>query len=170
MKRRLSRLRQRFRAFWRSRGGILGAKLLGVYDQVSCGSAGDSLSMRLEVLWRLVPVFALAARHPKEPRGAVLTSFGKILLEQAIHARNLRAGRRSGYGWSSDDNVIPSFSYFHAVTDDMNGRGHWTVRQLPARHWALVAAFRPHSGSVGFCIASARPCGNAPGTAQGPRI
>lgn len=46
-----------------------------------------------------------------------------------------------GYGWSSDDNAIPSFSYLYAVTGVMSGRGHWTVRQATVRHWALALLF-----------------------------
>jgi hypothetical protein len=72
----------------------------------------------------------------------VLTSFGKILLKQAVYSEDpLPATGAQGQGWYSDDNAIPSFSYFHAVTGDMTRKGHWTVRQVTIRHWALVLLF-----------------------------
>jgi len=67
---------------------------------------------------------------------------GKILLQQAVYDDEpLPAMAARGYGWSSDENVIPSFSYFHAVTGDMSRKGHWTVRQITVPHWALVPLF-----------------------------
>jgi len=140
-----------------------------VYDQVSCGSAGD----RYQCAWKSYDAsFQFPGWPPGIPKGAsgaVLTSFGKILLEQAIHGEEPLRGTAHGYGWSSDDNVIPSFSYFHAVTGDMNGRGHWTVRQATARHWALVLLFAALPAAWVFA-SRRRAVRYAPGTAQGPRI
>lgn len=72
---------------------------------------------------------------------AVLTSFGKILLERRTYDGEPLRVAAHGSGWSSDDNAIPSFSYFHAVTGDMTRSGQWTIRQVTLRHWALVLLF-----------------------------
>ena len=42
------------------------------------------------------------------------------------------------WGWASDENVIPSFSYLQAVTADTTHSGHWAIRQLSLRHGALL--------------------------------
>ena len=113
-----------------------------VYDQVSYGSALD----RHQYAWVSYSASFEFARWPpgipKGASGAVLTSSGTVLLEDAVYSEE-PLGRTSshGYGWSSDDGVIPGFSYFHAITGDMNRSGHWTVRQVTARHWALVLLF-----------------------------
>jgi hypothetical protein len=113
-----------------------------MYDQVSCGSGPD----HFRCAWTSYDAsFQFPRWPPGIPKGAssaVLLCFGKILLQQALHDEQPR--RRTpaaGYGWASDTNVIPSFSYVYAVTDDMNGRGNWTVRQATFRHWALVVLF-----------------------------
>jgi hypothetical protein len=112
-----------------------------VYDQVSCGSVLD----RFQCAWRSYGAsFQFPGWPPGIPKGAsgaVLTSFGKILLKQAIHSEEPLRGTAHGYAWSSDENVIPSFSYFYAITGSMNDRGHWTVRQVTVRHWALMLLF-----------------------------
>jgi hypothetical protein len=111
-----------------------------VYDQVSCGSNS------YQCAWMS---YGASFQFPRWPPGipegassAVLTCFGKVLLQQAVYSEEPPPGTGSrGYGWSSDPNVIPSFSYFYAVTGDMTGKGHWTVRQVTARHWALLMLF-----------------------------
>ena len=112
-----------------------------VYDQVSCACVLD----RFQCAWKSYDAsFQFPAWPPSIPTGAsgaALTAFGKILLKQAIHSEEPLRGTAHGYGWSSDDNVIPSFSYFHAITGSMDDRGHWTVRQVTVRHWALMLLF-----------------------------
>ncbi len=113
-----------------------------VYDQMSCGSMLD----RHRCTWKS---YGASLQFPRWPPGipegnsrAVLICFGKILVEQTVYSEDpLPLVAPPGYSWSSDGNVIPSFSYFHAVTGDMNHRGHWTVRRATARHWALVLLF-----------------------------
>jgi len=112
-----------------------------VYDQISCGSALD----RHQCVWKS---YSASFQFPRWPPGipeggsvALLTSFGKVLLQRAVYSDGVPGGSSQGYGWSSDDNVIPSFSYFRAVTGDMNRNGQWTVHQATARHWALVLLF-----------------------------
>ena len=110
-----------------------------VYDQMSCGSALEGY----RCTWKS---YGASFQFPRWPPGipqgasrAVLICCGKILLEQAVYSEEpVPATRQGGYGWSSDENIIPSFSFFHAVTGDMNRTGHWTVRQVTVRHWALV--------------------------------
>ena len=113
-----------------------------VYDQVSCGSIPD----RYRCTWRSYDASFDFPRWPpgipKEASSAVLTCFGKVLFQQGVYSEQPLPGMAShGYGRSSDDNAIPSFSYFYAVTGDMSGRGHWTVRQVTVRHWGLVLLF-----------------------------
>jgi hypothetical protein len=113
-----------------------------VYDQVSCGSVTD----RYPCGWKSYDAsFAFPRWPPGIPEGAwgaALTCYGKVLLEQAVYREDPLPGTTArGYGWASDENVIPSFSYFYAVTGDMTRGGHWTVRQVTARHWALVLLF-----------------------------
>jgi hypothetical protein len=113
-----------------------------VYDHLSCGSAGD----RYRCSWNSYGTsFPFTRWPPGIPAGAskaVLICYGKILLEQAVHNDEaLPAIAPRGYRWSSDENVIPSFSYFYAVTGAMNDRGHWKVLQVTVRHWALVLLF-----------------------------
>ena len=115
------------------------ARSYWVYDQVSCGYAPYSD----QCAWKSYSAsFQFAGWPPGIPKGAssaVLTSFGKILLQHAVYSEEpLRGVSPHGYGWSSDDNVIPRFSYFYAVTGDMNRSGHWIVRQVTATHWALL--------------------------------
>jgi hypothetical protein len=109
-----------------------------VYDQISCGHqqcAWTSYSAPFEFT-RWPPAI------PEGASSALLTSFGKISLRQAVYSEEPRLDASSrGYGWSSDENVIPSFSYSYAVTSDMSRSGHWTVRQISIRHWALVLLF-----------------------------
>jgi len=79
---------------------------------------------------------------PENSSGAVLTSAGKVLLQQAIYMEEpLHETGAQGYSWASDDNVVPSFSYLHAVTGDMTRSGHWIVRQATVRHWAVASLF-----------------------------
>lgn len=118
------------------------ARSYWVYDHVSCGSALD----RHQCVWRSYSASYEFQRWPPGiPRGAsdaVLVSFGKILLQHADYGEEpVPRASAHGYGWSSDDNVIPSFSYFYAVTGDMTRSGQWTVRQVTAPHWALVLLF-----------------------------
>lgn len=113
-----------------------------VYDQVSCGSVSD----RYQCAWKSYDASFQFPRWPpgmpKGAAGAVLTCFGKVQLAQRVYSEELPRGTAAhGYGWSSDENIIPSFSYLYAETGDMNGRGHWTVRQVTVRHWALVLLF-----------------------------
>jgi len=77
---------------------------------------------------------------PNGSSGAVLTSGGKVLLQQAVYVE-APLHQAQGYAWSSDDNVLPSFSYVHAVTGDMSRSGHWIVRQATVRHWAVLSLF-----------------------------
>ena len=82
---------------------------------------------------------------PAAPKGAsftLLTCVGKLYFHETVHHsdRERRAAARD-QAWASDDNIIPSFSYFYTVTGDMNGDGWWTIRQVTMRHWALVALF-----------------------------
>ena len=113
-----------------------------IYDQVSCGSVSD----RYQCAWKSYDAsFPFPRWPPGIPKGAsaaVLLCFGKVLLEQRVYSEDLPHGTASrGYGWSSDENIIPSFSYLFAETGDMTGRGRWRVRQVTARHWALVLLF-----------------------------
>ena len=113
-----------------------------VYDHLSCGSPLDRYRCNRKS-------YGASFQFPRWPPGipegasrAALICCGKILLEQAVYSEEpLPAMALRGYGWSSDENVIPSFSYFYAVTGDMNGRGHWKVLQFTVRHWALVLLF-----------------------------
>lgn len=112
-----------------------------VYDQVAFGTFADGR-------WAWT-----AYRHsypftrwpPAAPKGAsltLLTCFGKIYMhETAFHSDAERVATARGHAWASDDNIIPSFSYLHAVTGDVSGKGWWTIRQVTMRHWALVALF-----------------------------
>ncbi len=113
-----------------------------VYDHLSCGSALD----RHRCTWNSYGAsFPFTRWPPGIPAGAslaVLSCYGKILLQQAVHTEEaLPAMAPRGYGWSSDENVIPSFSYFYTVTGAMNGKGRWKVLQVTVRHWALVLFF-----------------------------
>lgn len=112
-----------------------------VYDHVSCGPVAG----RSRCAWTAYsPTFQFPRWPPGIPKGAsaaVLTSFGKILLERRVYSEEPLREPARGHGWSSDDNAIPSFSYGYAVTGDMNGRGHWTVRHVTVRHWALMVLF-----------------------------
>ena len=112
-----------------------------VYDQVSCGSALG----RHPCAWTSYSASFQAPRWPpaipERASAALFTSFGKVLLQHAVYRDGVPAGSPQGYGWSSDKNIIPSFSYFHAVTGDMNRNGQWAVRQATAPHWALVLLF-----------------------------
>jgi hypothetical protein len=112
-----------------------------VYDQVSCGST-ERYGCAWSSYGALFPFPRWPPGIPKGASSAVLTCFGKVLLQQAVYIEEpLRGTASDSYGWSSDDNVIPSFGYFYAVTGDMNGRGQWRVSQVTARHWALVLLF-----------------------------
>jgi hypothetical protein len=111
-----------------------------VYDQLSCDSTLDRCT------WKSYDAsFQFPRWPPGVPEGAsraALICFGQIFLEQAAYSEEpLPMKAPAGYGWSSDENAIPSFSYFHAVTGDMSRKGHWTVRQVTVRHWALVLLF-----------------------------
>jgi hypothetical protein len=113
-----------------------------VYDQVSCGSMQDGHQCAWESYGASSQFVRWPPGIPKGASGMVLTCFGKVLLEQAIYNEEpLRRTASRGYGWSSDDNVIPSFSYFYAVTGDMTREGYWTIRQGTVRHWALELLF-----------------------------
>lgn len=104
-----------------------------VIDRVSCASyscAWQSFDTRLE----------FSRWPPALPRGAttaLLASSGKISFERRVyHSEPLASA--SGWGWASDDNVIPSFAYLQVVTADMTRDGHWAVRQMSMRHGALL--------------------------------
>ena len=112
------------------------------YDQLSCGSALD----RYRCTWRSYDASFRFSRWPpgipEWASGAALICYGKIFLAQAVYSEDpVPVTGARGYGWSSDENVIPSFSYFYAVTGTMNDRGHWKVLQVTVRHWALVLLF-----------------------------
>jgi len=111
-----------------------------VYDQLSCDAALDRCTRK-----SYDASFQFPRWPPAIPEGAsraALICFGKIFLQQAVYSEEpLREGTPAGYGWSSDDNAIPSFSYLYAVTGDMSREGHWTVRQVTVQHWALVLLF-----------------------------
>src|SRR5262249_58134792 len=68
-------------------------------------------------------------------------SYGKVLLRRAVYSEGVPGGSPQGHGWSSDKHIIPSFSYFQAVTGDMTRNGQWAVHQATAPHWALVLLF-----------------------------
>ena len=113
-----------------------------IYDHLSCGSTLD----RYRCAWSSYDASFPFTRWPLGiPAGAseaVLICYGKIFFKRATHNDDaLPAMAARGYGWSSDENVIPSFSYFYAVTGDMNGKGHWKVLQVTVRHWALALLF-----------------------------
>ena len=112
------------------------------YDQVSCGSVSDRFRCGWESYEASFQFPRWPPGIPKGASGTAVTSLGKVLLQQAAYSEEPLPGAASrGYGWSSDENVIPSFGYLHAVTGDMNGRGHWTVSQVSVRHWALALLF-----------------------------
>ena len=106
-----------------------------VYDQVACGAAcaWKSFDASLEL-----PRWPLGV--PEGATIAVMARTGKVSLRQATYT-DAMGGPSHGYGWSSDDNVVPSFSYFYAVTGDMSRSGQWTIRQASATHWALALLF-----------------------------
>jgi hypothetical protein len=113
-----------------------------VYDQLSCGSGPDLF----RCTWKSYGVpFEFSRWPPGIPESAsraALICFGKIFFRQGMYRNEpLPATGPHGYGWSSDDNVIPSFSYFYAVTGDMTRKGHWTVLQVTLQHWSLVLLF-----------------------------
>ena len=112
-----------------------------VYDQIWCGSPLG----RHQCVWESYSAsFQFQRWPPGIPAGAsvgVFTSLGKVLLQHAAYGRAAPGGSSRGYGWASDENVVPSFSYFYAVTGDMGRSGQWTVRQVTVRHWALVLLF-----------------------------
>jgi hypothetical protein len=121
---------------------IAWARSYWIHDQVSCGSVPGPFSCALDAH---EASFAPSSWPPPVPVIAtldVLTSAGKILLRQRVHHEGMLPppGAR-GHGWSSDDNVIPNFSYLEATTGDMQGAGHWVVRQASVPHWALVLLF-----------------------------
>lgn len=109
-----------------------------VFDQVSC-------TERFRCAWasfdRDFRFSRWPPRMPDSAARAALTSFGKILFEQRRYRSEPLAAAPGAAGWALDDNVIPSFSYFHTLTADMTRGGHWTVRQITLRHWALVVLF-----------------------------
>jgi hypothetical protein len=125
------------------------------YDQLSCDSGRD----RYRCTWKsYAPSFRFSRWPPGIPEGAsgaTLICYGKISLAQAVYSEvPVSVTGTRGYGWSSDENVIPSFSYFYAVTGDMTRRGHWTVRQVTVRHWALVLLFALLPAAWLFCVAA----------------
>jgi len=111
------------------------------YDQIAFGTfAGGRWA------WTAYsPSYSYTRWPPEVPKGAsltLLTCFGKIYLhETTYHREGERLAAPHDHGWASDGNIIPSFSYFYAVTRDMSGNGWWTIRQATMRHWALVALF-----------------------------
>ena len=112
-----------------------------VYDQVAFGSFPG----RRWAWTAYSDSYPFAGWPPATPKGAslsLLTCFGKLFFHETLYHDDAGRGPAArGHGWASDDNVIPSFSYFYAVTGDMSGKGWWTVRQVTLRHWALVALF-----------------------------
>jgi hypothetical protein len=113
-----------------------------LYDHVGCGSALDAYRCSWNSYSASFPFTRWPPAIPAAASRAVLISDGKIFFQQAVHNQEaLPATAMGGYGWSSDANVVPSFSYFHAVTGAMDGIGHWNVRQVTVRHWALVLLF-----------------------------
>lgn len=110
-----------------------------VLDRVSC-------SERLRCAWESYDRDFQFQRWPPGMRRnasrAALSAFGKIFLEQRSYRSEPLAGAATAAsGWASDGDVIPSFSYFHAITADGTRAGHWSVRQITLRHWVLVALF-----------------------------
>jgi hypothetical protein len=111
------------------------------YDQVSFGRFADG-----RWAWTAFsPSHPFTRWPPAAPKGAshtLLTCAGKIFGHESVyHGDGERLAAARGHGWASDDNVIPSFSYFYAATGDVSGTGWWTTRQVTMRHWALVALF-----------------------------
>ena len=112
-----------------------------VYDQVAFGDFADG-----RWAWTAYSApYAFTAWPPAAPKGAsltLLTCFGKVYWRETVHHGDAeRLGAARGYAWASDDNIIPSFSFLHAVTGDMGGKGWWAIREVTMRHWALVALF-----------------------------
>ena len=112
-----------------------------VYDQVAFGSFPDG-----RWTWTAYAAsYPFAGWPPATPKGAsftFLSCFGKLYFHETLfHEDAGRGPAARGHVWASDDNIIPSFSYFYAVTGDMSGKGWWTIRQVTVRHWALVALF-----------------------------
>jgi hypothetical protein len=77
---------------------------------------------------------------PAWARLTVLSFSGKLrVAESSQLAEPTRRARISS--WSSDDNIVPSFSYWHSVSPDIRGGGAWLVRHVTARHWAVAVIF-----------------------------
>jgi hypothetical protein len=110
------------------------------YDQVSCGAA-DLGGCEWKSYDASFPFPRWPPGMPAGASSAVLICFGKILLQQSTYSAQSTGAPWRGYAWSSDANILPTFSYLHAVTGDMSGKGQWTVRQATAPHWALVLSF-----------------------------
>jgi hypothetical protein len=148
--------------------GILGAELQDLRSRFVWFRA-RSLSMHLEVYGASFSFTHWPLGIPAGASQAVLVCNGKILLEQAVHSEEvLPATAPRGYAWSSDENVIPSFSYLYAVTGAMNDRNHWKVLQVTVRHWALVLLFAllPAVWLFGWWRRAMR---DAPHRTQGPQ-
>jgi hypothetical protein len=119
------------------------ARSYRVYDEFSCGYATE----RHRCAWQAYAAsFQFSRWPPGIPEGAsgvVLICFGKIFMQQGVYSNVPLQSMPplTAHTWASDSNVIPSFSYFQAVTGDMTRPGHWLVRQVSLRHWALVLLF-----------------------------
>jgi hypothetical protein len=125
-----------------------------VYDRVSCASyrcTWESFDARLQFS-RWPPAM------PGGASSAVLASSGKIFVERRIYHSEPLAASGQRWGWASDENVIPSFSYLQAVTADMTRSGHWAVRQVSVRHGALLLllALLPAAWLIAWSRRSAR--------------
>lgn len=125
-----------------------------VFDRVSCAS--------YRCTWESFDARVQFSRWPPGMPGgassALLASSGKVFIERRIYYSEPLAASGHGWGWASDENVIPSFSYLQAVTADMTHSGHWAIRQLSVRHGALLLllALLPAAWLIGWSRRSAR--------------
>lgn len=125
-----------------------------VYDRLSCASyrcGWESFDARAE----------FSRWPPAMPRGAttaLLAASGKILVERRLYYSEPLASSSKGWGWASDDNVIPSFAYLQVVTADVTRDGHWAIRQMSLRHGALLLllAVLPAAWLIAWSRRSAR--------------
>jgi hypothetical protein len=104
-----------------------------IYDQISWGAKGWA--------WMPYPATHMFSKWPPAaPEGTVgvfLITRGELYLNSySYSAARLTASH--GHAWRSDDNIIPSFSYFYAKTGDMERDGTWRVVQGSVRIWAVV--------------------------------
>jgi hypothetical protein len=104
-----------------------------IYDQVSWGAGG--------LTWAAYPKAQEFSRWPPaapESTGwSLLVTRGELYFDSHSHS-DAQLTSVYGRGWRSDDNVIPSFSYFYGKTGDKKRDGTWTVMQASGRLWALA--------------------------------